>query len=71
MDSHQRAQRAIDRAAIAQGRRQTDTARLQSNRRDHSGPIKIDKHLTVGYCTGMSLEQFNAIPNNPSDQQGQ
>jgi RecA/RadA recombinase len=52
-------QHAVDRANASVSRRQQDSQRRESHRL--STDVKLDKALTIGVISGLTVEQFNAL----------
>ena len=52
-------QYAVDRANVAVSRRQQDSQRRESHRL--STDVRLDKALTIGVISGLTVEQFNAL----------
>jgi len=51
--------RAVDRANVSVSRRQQDSQRRESHHL--STDVKLDKALTIGVISGLTVEQFNAL----------
>jgi hypothetical protein len=50
---------AVDRANASASRRQQDSQRRESHRL--STDVRLEKALTIGVISGLTVEQFNAL----------